>query len=98
MQGRNRDTDVENGHVDTGGWGKGRVDEVGDEDGHIYTTTRKIDSWWEPAIKHRKLSSVLCDDLLDGWDGGEGSPRGRGYMYADMADSLHCTAETNTTL
>ena len=36
-----------------------------------------------PAVKHRKLSSALSDDL-DGWDGGggwEGGPRGRGYMY-----------------
>ena len=36
------------------------------------------------AVKHGKLSSVLCDDL-DGWDGGggwEGGPRGRGYVYA----------------
>ena len=28
----------------------------------------KIDSLQEHAIKHRKLSSVLYDDL-DGWDG-----------------------------
>ena len=29
----------------------------------------KIDSWWEPAVLHRELSSVLSDDL-DGWVGG----------------------------
>ena len=37
----------------------------------------------EPAVQHRELSSVLCDDL-DGWDGGvgwEGGSRGRAYMY-----------------
>ena len=32
---------------------------------------RKIDSWWEPAVKPRNLTLVLCDDL-DGWDGGLG--------------------------
>ena len=38
---------------------------------------------WEPAIKHRKLSSVLCDDL-HGWDGGGmagRSKRERVYVY-----------------
>ena len=29
----------------------------------------KIDGWWEPVIKYRKLSWVLCNDL-EGWDGG----------------------------
>ena len=29
-----------------------------------------------------------------GW-GVEGSPRGRGYIYIHIADSLHCTAETD---
>ena len=44
------------------------------------------------------LSSVLCDDL-DGWDGGqwEGGPSGTGYLCS-RADSLCCTAETNTAL
>ena len=35
----------------------------------MHTTMCKIDSQWEAAIKHRELSSVLCDDL-EGWDGG----------------------------
>ena len=26
----------------------------------------RIDSQWEHAIKHKELSSVLCDDL-EGW-------------------------------
>ena len=34
-----------------------------------FSTMCKIDSWWEPAIKYRKLSWVLCNDL-EGWDGG----------------------------
>ena len=44
---------------------------------------------------------MLCDDL-DGWDGGEGRG-GRevqegGDTGIHTAGSLHCTAETNTTL
>jgi len=34
----------------------------------MYTTMHKVDSQLKPGIKHRKLSSVLCDDP-DGWDG-----------------------------
>ena len=53
---------------------------------------------WEPAIKHRELNLPLCDDL-DGWDGVgcTGAPRG-GDICMHMADSLPCTAGTNTTL
>ena len=42
---------------------------------------------------------MLCDDL-DGWDGGGGREvqEGGGDMCIHIADSLHCTAETNTTL
>ena len=42
----------------------------------------KIGNWWEPAVWHRELSLVLCDDL-DGWHGGgwEECPGERGYMY-----------------
>ena len=47
----------------------------------------------------RELSSVLCDDL-DGWDGGGGGREVQegGDICIHIADSLHCTAETNTTL
>ena len=41
-----------------------------------------------------------CDDL-EGWDcrvGSERGPRGGRDKYLYMADSLHCTAETNMTL
>ena len=43
---------------------------------------------------------MLSDDL-DGWDGGAGSGREvqeRGDIGIHRAASLHCTAETNTTL
>ena len=47
----------------------------------IYTTRCKIDNQWELCVKHRKLSSMLCDDL-EGCDGDwEGGLKGRGYMY-----------------
>ena len=39
---------------------------------------------------------MLCDDL-DGWDGGREVQEG-GDICIHIADSLHCTAETNTTL
>ena len=41
---------------------------------------------------------MLCDDL-DGWDGGGGREVQEGEdIGIHIADSLHCTAETNTTL
>jgi len=41
----------------------------------------KIDSWWEPAIKHRKLSLMLWDDL-EGWMGVDGREVQRLGIYA----------------
>jgi len=48
----------------------------------LYITICKIDSYWEFAVLHRKLSPLLCDGL-EGWDGDgrEGGSKGRGYMY-----------------
>ena len=43
LQGRNRDTDVENKHMDTKG-GKGGWGQLGDWDLHIYTNMYKIDN------------------------------------------------------
>ena len=42
----------------------------------------KADGYWKAAIKHREISSVLCNDIK-GWDGGgewEAGLRARGYM------------------
>ena len=50
----------------------------------------------EPVVQHRELSSVLCDHL-GGWDVGGGVWEGRD-IGIHIADSLRCTAETNTTL
>ena len=66
---------------------EGEGDELGDWDWEICIATCKTDNSWEPAVWLRELSLVLCDDL-DGWNGGERGPRGRGYMY-NIADSLH---------
>ena len=55
-------------------------------------TMCKIDSEWEPAVQHRELSSVLCDDL-DRWDGGDGREvQEGGDIYIHIADSLCYTA------
>ena len=40
----------------------------------VGTTVRKIDSSWEAATQHRRLRSVLGDDL-DEWLGGAGQGR-----------------------
>ena len=62
----------------------------------MYNTMCKIDSWWEPAVGHRELSLVLRGDL-EGCEGGvAGGSRQRGCMH--RADSLCCSAKTNTTL
>ena len=52
-----------------------------------------------PCIKQRASGKlVLCDDL-DGWDGGAGREvQEGGDIGVHVADSLCCTAETNTTL
>ena len=42
-------------------------------------------------MQHRELSLVFSDDL-NGWDLEEGD------VHIRIADSLRCTAETNTTL
>ena len=57
----------------------------------------KIDSKWKAVIKHKKLSSRLCDNL-EGveWAVWVGSSRGRD-LCIHMAGSLHYTAESNTT-
>ena len=47
------------------------------------------------AVQHRELSLVPCDGLEE-WDGAGRSKREGKYVY--RADSLHCAAETNTTL
>ena len=61
-----------------------------------HTTVCKVDSWWELAIKRREPSSGLCGDLGVQEEGNGKSKRDGTYAY--VRDSLHCRAETNTTL
>ena len=50
------------------------------------------------SYKHRKLSSVLCDDLESGM-GERGREVQEGWdICIHITDSLDSTAETNTTL
>ena len=48
LQSRNRDTEVENKHMDTKE-GKEGWDELGNWDWHLYTTIYKLDNQWEPT-------------------------------------------------
>ena len=61
----------------------------------MYTTMYKIDSWWKPAIKRRRLY-----DDLDGWAGGTGGRKVQeeGDTCIHIADSFCGSAETSTTL
>ena len=64
--------------------GRGEWDELEDQVWHKYITICKTDSLWKlVVIQHRKLSSMLCDDVdvCDGGWGRERGPRGRRYMY-----------------
>ena len=64
----------------------------------VYTIVCKIDSWWEPAVEPRELSSELCDDLerRDGGMGGRSRREGTNtYLYAHTAES-HCFTQKLT--
>jgi len=50
LQGKNRDTDPENGLVNMGGWGE--------EEGKGSAAMCKIDGQWEAAVQHKGLA--LC--------------------------------------
>ena len=58
---------------------------------HALTGYKKA-SWWEPPVQLRTLDSLLSGDA----NGLETHKRGN--IYKHIADSLCCTAETNTTL
>ena len=59
-------------------------------------TICKVASRWEAAVLHRELSSLLCDDL-EGQDVAGREAQEGGDICIHPADSLRCTAETNTT-
>ena len=63
--------------------------------------TCKINSEWEPAIKHRQLAwcSVMTQREEMRVQGGVGREVQEGRdVCIHMTDSRHCSAETNTAL
>ena len=65
----------------------------------FHTTTCETGRGQEATVPHRELSSELCDDPEVGLGSGrEASGRGYVCVCVYVADSLHHTAETNTTL
>ena len=97
MQGRNEDTVVQNGFVDTAGELGGRTSESSTD---VYTLSCVKQTVSGKLLNKTELSLVRGDNL-EGWDGGGGSGReaqeGRN-IYILTAVSHCCTAETNVTL
>ena len=64
----------------SGGWGG--WDGLGDEDRHTHRTMQKTESQGEPAVYHRELSQMLCDNLEAISPRGGGRSKSRGiYVY-----------------
>ena len=59
-----------------------RWDRLGGSDWHTQAAMYETDSRWGPAMRHRKLSLMPCDDL----PGGPG--RGGGDAHTHVADSM----------
>ena len=67
LQGRNRDTGIENGLVDT--WQEGQGGMNWESSIAIYASSMcETDSEWETAVETRELSLAFCTDP-EGWDG-----------------------------
>ena len=58
----------------------------------------KTDCKWEPAKKHRKCFISAIDDLEELGARVRREVQDGGNICIHIADSLHCTAESNTTL
>ena len=71
MKGRNKDTDIENGLLDTEMEGEGEM--YGNSNMEPYITIHKIDNQCEFAVWLRKLKQELWINL-EGWNG-EGDGR-----------------------
>ena len=72
LQGRSSDADIENGHVGTDREGdSGTHQQIGISIDILPHTVYKAGSDCKPAIQHRELSSVVCNDP-EGWDGDGG--------------------------
>lgn len=55
----------------------------------------KTDSQWDPAVQHRELSSVLCNDCEEEDGRGAREAQEGGDIRMHMVDSLCCTEEPN---
>ena len=97
FQGRNRDAEVENGHVDTEGEGE-----------HGVNWEIRIDIYTLPCVKYRASGNLLYSSGSSAWCsvmtymvglrvGGWRKVQEGGDICIHIADSLHFTAETNTT-
>ena len=67
---------------------KGEWDELREQHWHMCIVC-KIDGYWEAAVQHRELSSVVCDDP-EGWDGvvGGRSKREGIYVYIQLIHTV----------
>ena len=97
MQGRNRDTDIENELVDTVRKGECGMNLESSTDICTLPCVKQMASGKLPH-RHRELSSAPCDDLRDEAGVGGRKAQEGGYVCILTADSYCCTAETNTTL
>ena len=90
LQNRNRLTDIEDELMLLGGNGGG--ERLGVWDWHVHTAIFKIDNQQGPAVQHRELCSILCNNLNGKriWK--------RIDTCVHITESLCCTPETNTTL
>ena len=88
LRNRKRLTDLEN-ELKVYGGKDGERDCQGICDGHVHIAIFKMYNQQESTVQHMELCSVLCGNL----DG-----RGRMEACIRMAESLHCSHETLTTL
>ena len=96
MQGRNRDTDIENELVDIVRKGEGGMNLESSTDICTLPCVKQMASGKLPH-RHRELSSAPCDDLRDEAGVGGRKAQERGDKCIRVADALHCAAEINTT-
>ena len=94
LQGRNRDTDIDNGLADTVGGGEGGTSRGSSLDIYARPCVKQPASG--SCLQHREPNPVLCNDL-EGWDGGvcAREPQEGGFICILIADSC-CTAEAST--
>ena len=97
LQSRNWDTDLENKHMDTKGEWSGKDWEVGDWPVYTIGTMNKTDN--KKIMRAMRTYCVPQGSLLTPCSDQNGEEiQETGDICLRIADSLCCTAETNTTL